>query len=177
MPEKKERKKFLDFGLLRKVFAFAAPYKKKFYISIVLSVALAIISPLRPYFIQYTVNHFIKDKDVHWLVLITIIQIGMLLIETALRFYFGFLTSWLGQTVVKDLRVTVYKKVLNYNLAQFDKTPIGTLTTRTINDIESVNDIFSDGLIPIISDLLSIISILLFMFFVDWRLSRGCSEL
>ncbi len=171
MPEKKVRKKFLDFGLLRKVFAFAAPYKKKFYISIVLSVALAIISPLRPYFIQYTVNHFIKDKDVHWLVLITIIQIGMLLIETALRFYFGFLTSWLGQTVVKDLRVTVYKKVLNYNLAQFDKTPIGTLTTRTINDIESVNDIFSDGLIPIISDLLSIISILLFMFFVDWRLS------
>ncbi|MEO8108747.1 MAG: ABC transporter ATP-binding protein [Ginsengibacter sp.] len=171
MPEKKVRKKFLDFSLLRKVFAFAAPYKKKFYISIVLSVGLAIISPLRPYFIQYTVNHFIKDKDVHWLVLITIIQIGMLLIETALRFYFGFLTSWLGQTVVKDLRVTVYKKVLNYNLAQFDKTPIGTLTTRTINDIESVNDIFSDGLIPIISDLLSIISILLFMFFVDWRLS------
>ncbi len=171
MPEKKVRKKLLDFSLLRKVFAFAAPYKKKFYISIILSVGLAIISPLRPYFIQYTVNHFIKDKDVHWLVLITIIQIGMLLIETALRFYFGFLTSWLGQTVVKDLRVTVYKKILNYNLAQFDKTPIGTLTTRTINDIESVNDIFSDGLIPIISDLLSIISILLFMFFVDWRLS------
>ena len=95
----------------------------------------------------------------------------MLLVETTLRFYFAFLTSWLGQTVVKDLRVTVYKKILNYNLSQFDKTPIGTLTTRTINDIESVNDIFSDGLIPIISDLLSIISILLFMFFVDWRLS------
>ncbi|MEO6638646.1 MAG: ABC transporter transmembrane domain-containing protein, partial [Ginsengibacter sp.] len=171
MPEKKVRKKLLDFSLLRKVFAFAAPYKKKFYLSIFLSVALAIISPLRPYFIQYTVNHFIKDKDVYWLVLITVIQIGMLLIETALRFYFGFLTSWLGQTVVKDLRVTVYKKILNLNLAQFDKTPIGTLTTRTINDIESVNDIFSDGLIPIISDLLSIISILLFMFFVDWRLS------
>ncbi len=91
--------------------------------------------------------------------------------ETVLRFYFAFLTSWLGQTVVKDLRVTVYKKVLNFNLTQFDKTPIGTLTTRTINDIESVNNIFSDGLIPIISDLLSIISILLFMFFVDWRLS------
>src|SRR5665647_2453211 len=114
---------------------------------------------------------FIKDKDMHWLILITIIQIGMLLAETGLRFYFGFLTSWLGQTVVKDLRVTVYKKVLSLNLSQFDKTPIGTLTTRTINDIESVNNIFSDGLIPIIADLLSIISILLFMFAVDWRLS------
>ena len=171
MPEKKIRKKLLDFSLLRKVFAFAAPYKKKFYISIFLSIALAILSPLRPYLIQYTVNHFIKDRDTYWLILITIIQIGMLLLETGLRFYFAFLTSWLGQTVVKDLRVTVYKKILNYNLTQFDKTPIGTLTTRTINDIESVNDIFSDGLIPIISDLLSIISILLFMFFVDWRLS------
>lgn len=165
------RKKLLDFSLLRKVFAFAAPYKSKFYASIFLSIALAILSPLRPFLIQYTVNNFIKDKDTYWLILITIIQIGMLLLETGLRFYFGFLTSWLGQTVVKDLRVTVYKKILNYNLTQFDKTPIGTLTTRTINDIESVNDIFSDGLIPIISDLLSIISILLFMFFVDWRLS------
>jgi ATP-binding cassette subfamily B protein len=95
----------------------------------------------------------------------------MLLLETVLRFYFGFITSWLGQTVVKDLRVSVYKKVLSLNLRQFDKTPIGTLTTRTINDIESINDIFANGLIPIISDLLSIISILLFMFGVDWRLS------
>jgi len=95
----------------------------------------------------------------------------MLLIETGLRFYFGYITAWLGQNVVKDMRVKVYKKIVSLNLSQFDKTPIGTLTTRTINDIESVNDIFSDGLIPIIADLLSILSILLFMFFVDWRLS------
>ena len=88
-----------------------------------------------------------------------------------MRFYFSYITAWLGQTVVKDLRVTVYRKVMGLNLRQFDKTPIGTLTTRTINDIEAVNDIFSDGLIPIIADLLSILSILLFMFFVDWRLS------
>ena len=171
MPEQKKRKKLLDFTILKRVFAFTAPYKKKLYLSIFLSILLAVISPLRPYLIQYTVNHFIKDRDTYWLILITIIQIGMLLFETGLRFYFGFLTSWLGQTVVRDMRVTVYKKILSYNLSQFDKTPIGTLTTRTINDIESVNDIFSDGLIPIISDLLSIISILLFMFFVDWRLT------
>ena len=171
MPEKKKRKKLLDFSILKRVFAFTAPYKKKLYLSVLLSVLLAVISPLRPFLIQYTVNNFIKDGNIHWLILITIIQIGMLLFETALRFYFGFLTSWLGQTVVKDLRVKVYKKILQFNLSQFDKTPIGTLTTRTINDIESVNNIFSDGLIPIISDLLSIISILLFMFFVDWRLT------
>ena len=91
--------------------------------------------------------------------------------ETSLRFYFAYITSWLGQSVVKDLRISVYKKILGLNLRQFDNTPIGTLTTRTINDIESVNDIFSDGLIPIVADLLSIISILLFMFWTDWRLS------
>lgn len=161
----------LDFGLLRKVFSYAAPHKKKFYISIILSISLALLSPVRPYLIQYTVNHFIRDKDIHWLILITIIQIGLLLVESALRFYFSYLTSWLGQTVVKDLRVDVYEKVLGLNLKQFDTTPIGTLTTRTINDIEAVNDIFADGLIPIISDLLSIVSILGFMFYVDWRLT------
>ena len=171
MAEIIKRKKLLDLGVLRKVFSFAVPYKKKVYISVVLSIILAIVSPLRPYLIQYTVNNFIADKNTYWLILITIIQIGMLLVETALRFYFGFITSWLGQTVVRDLRVTVYKKVLNLNLSEFDRTPIGTLTTRTINDIESVNDIFSNGLIPIISDLLSIVSILLFMFGVDWQLS------
>jgi ATP-binding cassette subfamily B protein len=171
MADKKQSKKLMDLSALRKVFAYALPYKNKIYLSVFLSIILAVLSPLRPYLIQYTVNHFIKDKDLYWLVIITIIQIGMLLLETVLRFYFGFITSWLGQTVVKDLRVSVYKKVLSLNLRQFDKTPIGTLTTRTINDIESINDIFANGLIPIISDLLSIISILLFMFGVDWRLS------
>ncbi|MEP6615174.1 MAG: ABC transporter ATP-binding protein [Ginsengibacter sp.] len=171
MPVTKFRKKIFDFSLLRKVFRFAAPYKRKFYSSIFLSVILAVISPLRPFLIQLTVNRYIRDHNMQWLIWITVIQIGILLVETILRFYFGFITSWLGQTVVRDLRVTVYKKILGLNLSQFDKTPIGTLTTRTINDIESVNDIFSDGLIPIIADMLSIISILLFMFFVDWRLS------
>ena len=171
MSSSKPAKKVFDFKLLKKVFRFARPYKKKFYLSIILAIALAILSPLRPYLIQYTINHFIRDHLTSWLIWITIIQIGMLLFETTIRFYFAYLTSWLGQTVVKDLRVTVYNKILGLNLSQFDKTPIGTLTTRTINDIESVNDIFSDGLIPIVADLLSIISILIFMFYVDWRLS------
>ena len=168
---KKIGKKIFDLTLLKKVFRFAAPYKNKLYLSIFLSIVLAIISPLRPYLIQYTINNFIKDRNTYWLILITIIQIGMLLFETALRFYFTYLTAWLGQSVIKDMRVTVYKKVLGLNLSQFDKTPIGTLTTRTINDIESINDIFSDGLIPIVADILSIVSILCFMFYVDWRLA------
>jgi ATP-binding cassette subfamily B multidrug efflux pump len=171
MPAKKIGKKIFDLTQLKKVFHFAAPYKKKIYASIFLSIFLAVISPLRPFLIQYTVNNFIKDRNTYWLILITIIQIGMLLFETVLRFYFTYITAWLGQSVIKDLRVSVYKKVLGLNLSQFDKTPIGTLTTRTVNDVESINDIFSDGLIPIIADILSIISILCFMFYVDWRLA------
>src|SRR5438045_1234401 len=171
MPAKNLGKKIFDLTQLKKVFRFAAPYKKKLYLSIFLSIVLAVISPLRPFLIQYTVNTFIKVRYTYCLILITDIQIGMLLFETVLRFYFTYITAWLGQSVIKDLRVAVYKKVLGLNLSQFDKTPIGTLTTRTVNDVESINDIFSDGLIPIIADILSIISILCFMFYVDWRLA------
>ncbi|TMI82989.1 MAG: ABC transporter ATP-binding protein [Bacteroidetes bacterium] len=167
-------KKIFDFDNLRRVFRFAAPYKKRFYHSIALAVFLAIITPVRPYLIKITVDKFIADKMLDWVIWITVIQIGLLIIESGFRFYFSYVTAWLGQTVVRDMRIKVYEKVVGLNLRQFDQTPIGTLTTRTINDIEAINDIFSDGLVPIIADMLSIISILCFMFFVDWRLTLVC---
>lgn len=165
------KKKIFDFALLKRVFNLARPYQKKVIWSLVLAILLAVLSPVRPYLIQITVNQYIRNGLLDWVVRITLIQAVFLVIETSFRFLFSFLTSWLGQTVVKDLRVKVFNKVIYLNLSQFDKTPIGTLTTRTINDIESINDIFSDGLIPIIADLLSIISILGVMFWVDWKLA------
>ena len=165
---------FFDFALLKRVLRFASPYKKRFYFSIALSIILAVFTPVRPYLIQRTVDVHIAGYDYSWVVIITIIQIAFLLLETGLRFYFSYITSWLGQSVVKDLRVTVYKKVLNLNLRQFDKTPIGTLTTRTVDDIERINDIFAEGLIPIIADLLSIVCVLGIMFWTDWRLTLVC---
>src|SRR3954452_22516590 len=183
------KKKVFDFSLLKRVFQFVKPYNGYLIISVILSVLLAVFAPVRPYLINLTVD-VASGKSIHlpgWLkvfllnadlsdptkfiIAVTVFQIVFLFIETALRFIFSFLTSWLGQSVVKDIRVTVYKKVMSLNLSQFDKTPIGTLTTRTINDIESINDIFSDGLIPIISDLLSIIITLATMFWIDWRLT------
>ncbi len=161
----------MNFGLLRRVFHYAAPYKKKFIISVALAIVLAAITPIRPMLIQLTVDKYIAHSLINMVILITIIQIGLILVETALRFTFSFITAWLGQAVVRDLRVAVYKKILGLNLSQFDRTPIGTLTTRTINDIESINDIFSDGLIPIIADLLSIICVLAYMFSRDWQLT------
>ncbi len=182
MSDKARRKKIFNFSLLRRVFKFATPYKNKFYGSLLLSVFLALLSPVRPWLIQLTINDGIKGNHAAnfingpggFIIEITIIQILLLLIETACRFYFTFTTASLGQSVVKDLRVSTYQKILHLNLRQYDTTPIGTLTTRTINDIESINDIFSDGLIPIIADLLSIISVLTYMFFVDWKLTLVC---
>jgi ATP-binding cassette subfamily B multidrug efflux pump len=153
------------------VFHYAAPYKKKFYLSVILAILLAVITPIRPMLIQLTVNKYITNQLAAMLINITLIQIGLILVETAMRFLFSFMTASLGQSVVKDLRVETYKKIMGLNLSQFDHTPIGTLTTRTINDIESINDIFSDGLVPIIADLLSIICVLGFMFWSDWRLT------
>ena len=175
-------KKIVDISLLRRVFRFASPYKNKFYTSLFLSLFLALLAPIRPFLIQVTINDGLHGNKVAnfingpggFIIEITIIQIVLLLFETGTRFYFTFTTAALGQSVVKDLRVATYNKILHLNLSQFDKTPIGTLTTRTINDIESVNDIFSDGLIPIIADLLSIISVLSYMFWVDAKLTLIC---
>ncbi|HQW83339.1 MAG TPA: ABC transporter ATP-binding protein [Ferruginibacter sp.] len=178
----KAKRKIFDFSLLRRVFHFAAPYKKKFYGSLMLAVLLAIIAPVRPFLIQLTINDGIKNNTashfIHgpggFIIEITIIQIILLLLETGFRFLFTFSTASLGQNVVKDMRISTYNKILQLNLSQYDKTPIGTLTTRTINDIESINDIFSDGLIPIIADLLAIFSVLTYMFYVDWKLTLVC---
>jgi ATP-binding cassette subfamily B protein len=183
------KKKIFDFNLLRRIFLFVNPYKKYFIISLLMAIFMAFASPVRPYLIQLTVNAAIGKTIylpdwVQWVLMgtdltdvsrfiiaVTIFQIVFIIIETTVRFLFSFLTAWMGQNVVKDLRVAVYKKVLGLNLRQFDQTPIGTLTTRTINDIESINDIFSDGLIPIVSDLLTIIITLGTMFWIDWRLT------
>lgn len=169
-----DRKKIFDFTQLKRVFRYAAPYRKRFIMSVVLAVVLAVLAPIRPILIQYTINNIIAKGLVNALVWITVIQIGILIVETLLRFVFSFVTSWLGQTVVKDLRVEVFGKILRLNLSQFDKTPIGTLTTRTINDIESINDIFSEGLIPLVADFLSIIAILAAMCWTNWQLTLVC---
>jgi len=180
MSEQPPVKKIFDFSLLRRVFGYARPYKRRFFLSVILSVVLAVLAPVRPLLINYTIHDVMqrgadeKALIMTLLINITLIQVLILLVETGLRFYFSFITAWLGQTVVRDLRVRVYRKVLSLNLSQFDKTPIGTLTTRTINDIEAINDVFSEGLIPIIADLLSIIAILTAMFWTNWQLTLIC---
>ncbi len=166
-----KRKKFLDFSLLNRIFRYALPYKKQFILSVTAAVLLALIAPVRPYLIQVTVDQYIASDLVRMVVYITLFQIGLLLIESMIEFGFSYLSKWLGQAIIKDMRRQVYKRILGLNLRFFDRTPIGTLTTRTINDIEAINNIFANGLISIIADVLMILVILLVMLFTDWKLT------
>ncbi len=178
--------------ILKRVFSFVQPYKYVFVLNVILSIFLAFATPVRPYLIQATVNAAIGKAVsfpgwVHWflpanafdsalqlILSITVFQVGFIIAETIMRFFFTFGMAWLGQQVIRDLRNKVYDKIMHWEMRQFDKTPIGTLTTRTINDIESINDIFSDGLIPILADLLTIIVTLTTMLFIDWKLTLIC---
>lgn len=136
-----------------------------------LAILLALITPIRPLLVQLTVNEYIVQQLPRLLVQVTLIQVAIIFIETLIRFGFSYQTSLLGQSVVMDLRMDTFNKIVRLNVRQYDKTPIGTLTTRTINDIESVNDIFAEGLVPIIADLLSIGCVLSYMLWADWRLT------
>jgi ATP-binding cassette subfamily B protein len=191
MPNK-EPKKIFQLSLLKRVFSFVQPYRFVFLVSVFLSILLAFTTPVRPYLIQATVNAAIGktvslpfwvhwflpgnafESVIHLILSITLFQVAFILFETIMRFFFTFGMAWLGQQVIRDLRNKVYDKIIHWEMRQFDKTPIGTLTTRTINDIESINDIFSDGLIPILADLLTIIVTLTTMFVIDWKLTLIC---
>ena len=191
MPSK-EPKKIFQLSLLKRVFSFVQPYRFVFLASVFLSIILAFTTPVRPYLIQATVNAAIGktvnlpfwvnwflpgnafESVIHLILSITLFQVAFIIFETIIRFFFTFGMAWLGQQVIRDLRNKVYDKIMHWEMRQFDKTPIGTLTTRTINDIESINDIFSDGLIPILADLLTIIVTLATMFVIDWKLTLIC---
>ncbi|NDA62048.1 MAG: ABC transporter ATP-binding protein [Chitinophagia bacterium] len=179
----------LNLSIGRKLFVFVQPYRKAWYGSWLLAICMAIFAPVRPYLIQVTLDKAM-GMPVHWpawvtgiwrtpfgadavtfIIMVTVFQLLFLLMETSVRFLFSFTTARLGQWVVNDLRKAVFQKIVKLELRQFDKTPIGTLTTRTINDIESINDVFSDGLIPIIADLLTIIITLGTMFWINWKLT------
>ena len=182
----------LKITILKRVFSFVKPYRFIFWANVVLSIILAFSTPVRPYLIQSTVNIAIgklvtlpiwlqwflpagaMGSVIKLVIAITLFQVGFIIIETVLRFFFTFGMAWLGQQVIRDLRNKVYDKIMHWEMRQFDKTPIGTLTTRTINDIESINDIFSDGLIPILADMLTIIVTLTTMFVINWQLTLIC---
>jgi ATP-binding cassette subfamily B multidrug efflux pump len=160
--------------LLKRLFAFTRPYRGTLIFSVVMTVVLAGITPIRPWLIQLSVDKYIAQGLLQGLIQITVIQLILLLVETGLRFWFLYRINWLGQTVVNDLRKRVFNKILFQDVAFYDKTAIGTLTTRTVNDIETVNDVFSEGIISIVADVLTIVAVMAVMLITDWRLTMVC---
>jgi ATP-binding cassette, subfamily B, multidrug efflux pump len=151
--------------------AMVKPYKNVFILTVVLTAILAPLSVLRPKLIQVMVDEYIGKSDLPGMTMIAGVIIALILIEVILRYFFLYNADWLGQSVLRDLRTKVFRHITNLNLSYFDKTPIGQSTTRTINDIESINTVFSEGSVTILSDLMSITAVLFIMFATSWKLT------
>ncbi len=163
--------KVLDFDLLKRVLEFAKPYKVTFFIAALSAILLSVLGPTRPLLINHAIDNYIVIPDKQGLINITMILMAILVIEGVLQFFYIYLSTWLGQHVIQDLRTKVFKHILSLRMKYFDNTPIGTLVTRSISDIETIADIFSQGLLVIIAELLKLIVVVSMMFYIDWRLA------
>jgi ATP-binding cassette subfamily B multidrug efflux pump len=164
----------IDYLLLGRVLALAKPYRKVFILAGILTALLAPLAILRPYIIKIMVDDYIFKFDIPGLTNMAMLLGFILMIEVALRYVFIYSTSWLGQSVIKDLRVRMFNHISSLRLSYFDTTPIGTSTTRTINDIETINTVFSQGAITIIADLFTVFAVLTIMLITSWKLTLVC---
>lgn len=158
-------------SLFRRTFSYARPYKKTVALTAFLTVVVAFLAPLRPLLIQHTIDEYVVIFDKQGLTIMTLILIGLLFLEAAIQYLQTYLASWLGQTVIKDLRLQTYEKIIGFKTQYFDQNPIGRLVTRVVSDIETIAEVFSQGLLIIFGDLLKLLVVLIFMFVTDWRLT------
>ncbi|GAA4210362.1 ABC transporter ATP-binding protein [Pedobacter jeongneungensis] len=158
-------------GLLKRIFQYVKPYRAVFVWSVILTILLAAISPVRPFLIKYTLDHYILTGKYDGLVNMTMLMIFMLLLQTLIQYNHTLLTNTLGQSVIRDLRINVFNHITRLRLKYFDKTPIGQLITRTVSDLETIADIFSEGLISMIGDSLQVVVIVGVMLYTDLELS------
>jgi ATP-binding cassette subfamily B protein len=173
MAQKDDTKKF-DLDTLKRVLALALPYKKVTAIAVLLAVLLAPLAIARPRLIQKMIDDYVFVGDTDGLTFWALVIAGLLIVEAMCRYAFIYSSNWLGQSIIRDLRVRVFNHINSLRLSYFDKTPIGTSTTRTISDIQSINSVFSEGIITILADLLSIIAVLAIMISTSWRLTLIC---
>ena len=155
-----------------RLIAFVKPYRKLFGFALVAVITLSVLGPLRPFLIGKAVDQFIvKEQNSSKLMVALLGVLSILLIETVVIWASAYTSNLLAQSVIRDLRTRVFNTVLSFKTRYFDKTPVGSLVTRVVSDVESISEVFSAGLMEIFGDLLSLIAILGFMFWVDWRLS------
>jgi len=158
-------------SVLRRLFSFTKPYRSLLVVSTLLAIILAPLGSLTPWLTHIMVDEYIMKSDLDGLKRMALIFLAVLFVTTILRYYFAILTNRMGQNVIKDIRLRVFKKIISFRLSYFDQSAVGTNTTRSINDLESVQIVFSEGLITIVADVLSLIMVLVLMFYTSVQLT------
>ncbi len=163
--------KAFDTRLFKRILQYTKPYKWRFNGVIIFAVSLSLFAALRPYLLKQTVDGYIKTQDTHGLLIYITLMGIVLLLEVFSQFYFVYWANWLGQDIVKDIRIKLFKHILSFRMKYFDMVPVGQLVTRSVSDIEAIARIFSQGLFMIISDIMKMLVVLLFMFYMNWTLT------
>lgn len=161
----------IDFKVLKRILTFVKPYKGVFVLVVFLTLGSAFLGPIRPYLISKTIDNDVATGNYQGLVNMIILLICLLMMHAIVQYLHTYYSDWLGQHVIRDIRIRLYRHLLNLKLRFYDKTPIGRLVTRNISDVETLADVFSQGLAEMIGDLLQIVFILTLMFYTDWRLT------
>jgi len=163
--------KTYDINLVKRMSRYMRPYHVTFWISVVLTILLAAVAPALPMLIQHTLDNYILNFDTSGLSFMLIAMLALVILQTLIRYYHTLMTNTLGQSVIRDIRIQVFNHIVQLRLKYFDRTALGKLITRTISDLETLSNIFSEGLIQIIGDLLQLVVILVVMFYSDWKLT------
>ena len=169
--EKVSSGNIIDLKVLRRLLGFVKPYKARFYLVVFLTLLLGLLTPVRPFLIQYTIDSHVQFGKYWAMVNVMLLILVLLIVQSVVQYVHTYISGRIAQFIIRDIRVKLFEHIIQLRLQFFDKTPIGRLVTRTISDVETLADVFSEGLAAMASDLLQIVFILGAMFYVDWRLA------
>ena len=160
-----------DFKILGRLMIFCRPYMSVFYILVLLTISLSILQPIRPYITQIIIDDYISANDIKGLQFMIVLLIALLAVNAVVMYSHTYLSGWLGQNIIRDIRIKLFSHLQKFKLQFFDKTPIGRVVTRNVSDIETIADIFGQGIASIIGDILQLVGIVILMFILNWKLT------
>ncbi len=171
MEQEKVTGKIVDLKVLKRLIQFIKPYQGTFYFLILLTITTAALGPIRPLIIQIIIDDHISVGDYQGLINMTFLLLGLLILHAIVQYAHTYISGWIGQNIIKDIRIKLYRHLLRLKLKFFDRTPIGKLVTRSISDVETLAEVFSQGLAAMTGDILTILFILAIMFQKNWQLA------
>ena len=171
MSDKNISGNLFDLKILKRLLVFCGPYMKVFYILIILTLSLSVLQPIRPYITQIIIDDYVSANDLIGLKKMIGLLFSLLILNAVVMYFHTYLSGWLGQNIIKDIRIKLFSHIQNFRLKFFDKTPIGRIVTRNVSDIETIADIFGQGIASIIGDVLQLFGIVFLMFYINWKLT------